>query len=112
MAWCMQCGASNRPTPAIGVDDEGEPACTGHMVTKKDEQRKVAVMETCYCGRPKGHRGRHIGKKLPDVAKETVESQSQPTGNRQLSKLLADLKARKFVIEEQIAAVELVQGMF
>jgi len=30
MTWCMQCGVSNKPVPAIGLDVEGEPACAMH----------------------------------------------------------------------------------
>jgi len=32
MKWCMQCGALNRPEKAIGVDEDGEPACSMHCV--------------------------------------------------------------------------------
>jgi len=32
MKWCMQCGALNRPEKAIGVDEDGEPACVLHRI--------------------------------------------------------------------------------
>ena len=115
----MQCGELNRPTPAVGVDADGEPACVGHMVKRnepfdvhkvnipvareypaiqKQERTEKRVCEKCgkefnhkfnsgttgrfcsrecyqtpkekvvrvepekcFCGRDKGHRGRHIG---------------------------------------------------
>jgi hypothetical protein len=32
--WCIQCGKESRPTLAIGVDEDGEPACIGHSVNE------------------------------------------------------------------------------
>lgn len=32
MSWCLQCGLSGKPERAVGVDEDGEPACTFHRV--------------------------------------------------------------------------------
>jgi len=31
MTWCLQCGIEHRNVPALGTDEDGEPACQGHM---------------------------------------------------------------------------------
>ena len=35
MTWCLQCGATSRPEVAIGVDEDGEPACGLHADKSK-----------------------------------------------------------------------------
>lgn len=37
MQWCMQCGTENQPRLAVGMDDEGEPACVAHKVKTFEE---------------------------------------------------------------------------
>ena len=38
MEWCQQCGVVNRPQPAIGVDEDGDPACSTHAVRRNDPE--------------------------------------------------------------------------
>jgi hypothetical protein len=33
--FCFQCGNERRPVMAVGVDEDGEPACVGHQVKGK-----------------------------------------------------------------------------
>lgn len=29
--WCVECGAENRPTLAVGVNEDGDPSCAMHF---------------------------------------------------------------------------------
>lgn len=37
MAWCMQCGSAGTPELAMGVDEDGEPACAIHRIREPGE---------------------------------------------------------------------------
>jgi hypothetical protein len=43
MSWCQQCGVANRPEVAIGVDEDGDPACAMHAV--KGNKEKLMNLE-------------------------------------------------------------------
>jgi hypothetical protein len=49
--WCFQCGVAQRPQRAVGWDEDGEPACSGHAKRaanplKLDRPAEVQVAET------------------------------------------------------------------
>lgn len=47
MAWCLQCGSEGRPELAVGVDEDGEPACVFHRVKpNKVESEAPSPLQT------------------------------------------------------------------
>jgi hypothetical protein len=49
--WCFQCGVAQRPQRAVGWDEDGEPACSGHAKRatnplKLDRPAEAQVAET------------------------------------------------------------------
>jgi hypothetical protein len=52
MEWCQQCGVLNRPEPAIGVDDEGDPACGLHAMKRNDPEVQTSKAKLDAIRRP------------------------------------------------------------
>ena len=87
MSWCLQCGSKGSPERAIGVDDEGEPACAMHrsrpefnqdFVDKQMKQFKIDSVEPAKLSPPQatketadmkvcaGFEGEVCTRELPD----------------------------------------------
>lgn len=91
MADCKRCLEKDPPVKTLALYvKNGVPLCAAcNMQTtvnrvaasvEKREEKKMPVEEKCYCGRKKGHTGRHVGSpaKLGDKPKKAKVARSFP----------------------------------
>ena len=66
--------------------------------------------DSCFCGRPKGHRGIHQGQKRGPVvgAAQPGKLSRDATGHKTVDAILEKLKAQRTELIEQIKACEIV----
>ena|SRR5208283_2864826 len=77
------------------------------LETVEVEETMVTIEEKCYCGRPKGHTGRHIGS--PQKKDSTIPIVHKPraaTSDISTEEIIAELKKRRDKLTLAIEALE------
>jgi hypothetical protein len=107
--WCMQCGTAipSRAVEAVGVDGDGDPACTAHAVKNQ---------ELCDCGKTAGHRGRCLGpRKVAQRSEPIIVPRGRKSKKMSLvevrQELKAVLEAKKREIDGNLSACDTVIEM-
>ena len=70
--WCMQCGELNRLEPAIGLDEDGEPACSMHAVKRNDVEVSTSKAKLDAIRRPAPGAQRPIAQPVKEKPMDPV----------------------------------------
>lgn len=129
MAWCLQCGSEGRPELAVGVDEDGEPACVFHRVKpNKVESEAPSPLQTTQKEADMGTKSQGVrpqseckvcGKELATFMMERhmkakhggVEAGMQKAAAPIYGGGAIDLAAIKADLQRKLAAIELVEQM-
>jgi hypothetical protein len=115
--YCVQCGVEHHPRTAVGVDEDGQPACAGHAVTesvKREEAVKLptASAKLCHCGARLGHKGRHrsLHPHEPQIS-DVARRKNGVTLRQGLQEVLDQITAKSAELNGKIEALTIVLQM-
>jgi hypothetical protein len=73
MEWCFQCGVEGRPSKAVGVDEDGEPACSGHQVKEIGADLNAAAASRTAVSAPIGFGKKSEAAQIKPAAPSPVQ---------------------------------------
>jgi hypothetical protein len=82
VSWCFQCGVASRPSKAVGVDEDGEPACSGHQVKEIGAGLNAAAASRTAVSAPIGFGKKAEAAQIKPAAPSPVQIKQESTMER------------------------------
>jgi hypothetical protein len=112
--YCVQCGVEHQARTAVGVDEDGQPACAAHVAPVNLEPDEVPEnhRETeCHCGGKLGHKGRHRNTCKEPKIQDAAQRKNGVTLRDGLQEVLDGLVDKRAELSGKIQALQTVIEM-